>query len=99
MTDIATGNTGCCAPGNGFGAAAVPQQKPSTKGYEAGSERIHSVSQGGSVTKGLEQGTGFTRGILLLRVSAKAWDGDGGEAGREWDVSDRGNTLFQKAQL
>jgi len=82
VTDIATDNNRCCAPGNGFAAAAVPQQKPPVKPTWPG--RISSVSRGGLVTKELEQGMGFTWGILLLLGSAKAPDGDSDKAGRVW---------------
>lgn len=72
VTELSTGNAGCCTPGNGFSAAAVPQQNPLQSPHNLGeSTQCPEMAQSPRSSS-----KGFTWGILLLFGSVKAWEGD-----------------------
>lgn len=89
VTELSTGNAGCCTPGNGFSAAVGPQQNPLQSPHSLGeSTQCPEMAQSPrSSTKG------FAQGILLLFGSVKAWDGDSVTRQEGYGVSRIGKKL------
>lgn len=72
VTELSTGNAGCCTPGNGFVLlqclSRSPLQSPRSLGECTQCPEMARSPRGWS--------KGFARGILLVFGSVKAWDGD-----------------------